>query len=158
MVDKHTVTSRRNALLNKLGGPPGRYAVLCVVLSVLWLPFELLLENGDPIATIITGSGLKGAIWALVPVAVERGQRAQRRAAGTIGDPPSIAAADGRAHAWRGMIVGLGTGVPFFGALIVLCLITSQWPGYAVCFVAVLLAIAVVAMRSLKKSQTAPTV
>ena len=158
MVDKHTSASRRDALLNQLGGPPGRYAVLCVVIAVLWLPFELLLDKGDPIATIITSSGLKGAIWALMPLAIERGQRARRGAAGTIGATPSIVPAGGRAYAWRGVIVGLGTGVPFFGALIVLCLITGQSPGYTVSFVVVLLIMAAVAMRSLRKTQAAPTV
>jgi hypothetical protein len=158
VVDKHTPTSRRDALLNQLGGPPGQYAVLCVVFAVLWFPFELLLDKGDPLATIITSSGLKGAIWALMPLAIERGQRARRGAAGNIGDSPSIASAGGRAYARRGVIVGLGTGVPFFGALVVLCLITSQSPGYTVSFVVALLIMAVVAVRSLRKNQATPAV
>jgi len=158
MADKHTLASRREALLNRLGGPPGRYAVLCVVLAVLWFPFGLLLDKDDPIATNITSSGLKGALWALIPLAAEWGQRARRGAAGNIGDPPSIAPTGGRAYAWRGVIVGLGTGVPFFGGLIVLCLFTAQSPGYTVSFVVVMLIMAVVAMRSLRKNQGASTV
>jgi hypothetical protein len=48
MVEKRSIASRRDAMLHRLGGQPGRYAVATVVFALLWFPFRLLFDRGDP--------------------------------------------------------------------------------------------------------------
>jgi peptidoglycan/LPS O-acetylase OafA/YrhL len=131
----------KDALLHRLGGQPGRYAVATVVLTLLWFPFRLLLDRGDPIAEIIATSGMNGAIWALIPVTIEWGQR--RRSS-----PENRPAQDSPEEARRGVVVGLAVGTPFAAAFLILCLSTSLSPGYAVFFSLLLLAIVAVALRN----------
>src|SRR5690348_16156788 len=120
MVQERARPSRRDGRLDGLGGPPAVYVVACVVLAILWFPFRLLLDNGDPMTRIIAASALQGAMWALFPLAGEWGLRI-RRAAPAV---PSATAQEHRAWARRGATVGLGVAVPYFTALITLCLIT----------------------------------
>lgn len=155
MVEQRTVASRRDALLERLGGPPGRYAVLCVVLAVLWFPFRLLLDKGDPIALIVVSSGLHGVMWALLTLAVEWGQRMRRGAVGPGDNPSSVTAVEHRAWARRGAIVGLGVSVPFYGTLIALCLITDRSWAYTASFGVIMLAMIAVAISSLRHSTEA---
>ena len=157
MVEKRTIASRRDAQLDRLGGPPGRYTVLCVVLSVLWFPFRLLLDRGEPIALIIADSGLHGVVWALMALAIEWGQRVRGKTVGPGDNLPSTITAQRRAWARRGAIVGLGVGVPFYSALITLCLITGRSWWYTTSFSLIMLAIVAVALRSRRRSTGAST-
>ncbi len=154
MVEERTLSSRRDALLDQLGGPPGRYAVVCVVLTVLWFPFRLLLDKGDPITMIIVNSGLHGAVWALLPPALEWGRRLRRRAVGLV-NLPSATPAEHRAWARRGAMVGLGVGVPFYSTLIALCLIADRSGLYTTSFIVIMLAMVAVAIGSLRRSTEA---
>lgn len=156
MVEERTLSSRRDALLDQLGGPPGRYAVVCVVLTVMWFPFRLLLDKGDPITMIIASSGLHGAMWALLPLALEWGRRLRREAVGPV-NLPSRTPAEHRAWARRGAMVGLGVGVPFYCTLIALCLITDRSGLYTTSFMVIMLAVVTVAIRSLRRSTEAST-
>ncbi|MEV4279920.1 hypothetical protein [Actinoplanes xinjiangensis] len=131
--------SRGDALLDRLGGPLGLYAAACVAWTVVWFPFRLLLDRGDPIAEIVAASGLRGAVFALGWMALGWAQRSHPRAAGRREDRPPPTASQRRVRAHRGAVVGLGIGVPFFGGLIILTLSTGRSWGYTVCF-AVLLA------------------
>jgi hypothetical protein len=99
---------------DRLGGPPGRYAVAAVALIAFWFPLRLWLDHGDPILGILADSGLYGAIWGLFPWLIDKVNKQGRRV---------LTAADRR----RGIIVGLAVGVPVFGAFLALCLTTGRW-------------------------------
>lgn len=151
MVDRRTMSDRRDGMLNRLGAQPARYAVACVMLSVLWFPIRLAFDHGDPIALIVAASGLYGTIWALIPLAIEWVHRVRLRFRGSGRDLVETAPMEPRAWARRGAIVSLGVSVPFFGALIALCLITDRSPVYPVWFGLVLLVIVAAAVRSLRR-------
>ena len=148
MVGKRSIASHRDALLHRLGGQPGRYAVATVVFALLWFPFRLWFDRGDPIAEIVATSGMQGAMWALIPVTIEWGQR--RRTT-----PENRPADDGPEEARRGVLVGLAVGTPFAAAFLILCLSTGLSWGYTVFFGVLLLAILAVAFRNHRRA-TAP--
>ena len=104
---------RREILVGRLGGQPGPYAAVCVVLAVMLFPLRLLLDSGDPVAESIAGSGLQGAILAVMSLAFARAQRTTAVAPDSTGDFPSPTAAQRPGRARRGAIVGFGLGVPF---------------------------------------------
>lgn len=151
MVEERTRSARRETLLGRLGGPPGPYAAVCVVLAVMLFPFRLLLDRGDPIAESIVSSGLQGAMFALMSLAFTWVQRMTAAAPGSAGDPPPLTAAERSVRARRGAFVGLGIGVPFFGGLIALCLSTGLSHAYAMSFGVVLAVMAMVAVRNLRR-------
>jgi peptidoglycan/LPS O-acetylase OafA/YrhL len=144
MVEKRSAPSRRGVLLERLGGQPGPYAVAWVVLAALWLPFRLLLDKGDPIADIVAASGMGGALWALIPVAIEWGQRHSRNR----GSAPTK---QGSAEARRGALLGLAVGAPFSLGFLILSLSTGRSWGYPVFFGLLLLIIVAVALRNLRE-------
>lgn len=152
MVQEQARASRREQMLERLGGPPGVYVVACVVLAALWFPFRLLLDEGDPVARIIAASALHGAVWALIPLAGEWGLRIRRKFSGTPAAFPSTPAQERREWARRGAIVGLAVGVPFFTALITLCLLTGRSWVYTTSFVVILVVTAGIAVRSLRRA------
>ncbi|WP_229068875.1 hypothetical protein [Actinoplanes sp. DH11] len=154
MVEERATSNRGNALLNRLGGPPGPYAAVCVVMAVAWFPFRLLLDRGDPVAESIAASGLQGALWALMWLALGWGQRIHRKASGATDDVPPLGAAARLARARRGAVVGLGVGVPFFGGLVVLSVSTGREWAYAISFAVVLAVIFAVAARSLRSASS----
>ncbi|MDI6099295.1 hypothetical protein QLQ12_11895 [Actinoplanes sp. NEAU-A12] len=151
MVEERARSARRKALLGRLGGPPGPYAAVCVVLAVMVFPFRLLLDRGDPITESIAGSGLQGAMFALMSLAFTWAQRMTAAAPGSTGNPPPLTAADRSVRDRRGAIVGLGIGVPFFGGLIALCLSTGLPHAYAISFGVVLAVMAMIAIRNLHR-------
>lgn len=151
MVRERARSARREALLGRLGGPPGPYAAVCVVLAVMWFPFRLLLDRGDPVAESIAGSGLQGAMVALMSLAFTWAQRMTAAAPGSTGNPLPLTAAERSVRARRGAIVGLGIGVPFFGGLIALCLGTGLSLAYAISFGVVLVVMTMVAIRNLRR-------
>jgi hypothetical protein len=123
-----------------------------VVLAVMWFPFRLLLDKGDPVAHIIATSALQGAMWALIPLAGEWGLRVRRRDGGPTDAVPSTIPRQHRARARRGAIVGLGIGVPFFSALITLCLITGRSWVYTTSFGVILFVTVAIATKSVRRS------
>ena len=152
MTEKGVGRRRGGALLDRLGGPPGPYATACVVLAVIFFLFGLLLDRGDPIAEITADSGLRGALWALMWLALGWLHLNYPRAGGPVGGPSPLTASARRERARRGAIVGLGIGVPFFVGLILLCLRTGQSLGYVTIFTILLTVMAAVAARSLRSS------
>ena len=151
------MASRRDAMLDRLGGPPGVYVVACVVLAVMWFPFRLLLDKGDSIARIIAASALNGALWSLIPIAGEWGLRLRRKIAGSAAAVPSTTTPGSRAWARRGAFVGLVVGIPFFGALIVLCLITGRSWVYTTSFAVILMVIVAISAKSVRDSAATST-
>lgn len=150
---EHTVRRRRvDALLEALGALPGPFAAMCVAMAVLWFPFRLYLDRGDPLAAIVAASGLHGVVWAVLWLVLGWGHRRMQRTAAADDDAPPPGASERRARARRGAAVGLGVGVPFFGALIALCLITGRSPVYTASFAVVLVVIGAVAMRGLRRT------
>ncbi|MBG0565841.1 hypothetical protein [Actinoplanes aureus] len=142
MVERRSLESRRISLMERLGGPPGRFAVLSVVLGLFWFPVRLYLDQGEPIAQSVALSGLYGGLWALlVPAIAWVDRKAQNRPAGTEPDDP----------AWvrRGAIIGLAVGVPFYGALLVFCLVTGLSLAYPVLMGTILAAIVAIAVTRL---------
>ena len=106
MVETH---GRLAVWMEALGDRLGRFAVLAVVLAAAWLPLRLWwLDRDEPATYVVALSGLYGAIWALMGMALDwfSSRREDRRPA----DP---------AAARRGAFVALGVGVPFFGAFAV---------------------------------------
>ncbi|MEU4622090.1 hypothetical protein AB0G04_19270 [Actinoplanes sp. NPDC023801] len=158
MVEERTRSSRRDAMLDRLGGPPGVYVVACVVLAVVWFPFRLLLDRGDPIPRIIAASALNGALWPLIPIAGEWGLRLRRKIAGSADAVPSTPTPGYRAWARRGAIVGLAVGMPSFGALIALCLITGRSWAYTTSFAVILVVIVAISAKSMRKSTATSTI
>ena len=140
MLAKGPVSTRVAAALGHLGGPVGRYAVICVVLAVLLLPFRLWLDRGDPFAEIVVATGLQATIVALMAVAFEWMPKRGRGAAGAVSHspPPQPPPARRRTSTGRGAFVGLGVGVPFYGGLIALSLVTDRSRGYPTIFAIVL--------------------
>ena len=137
MVGKTTVAQRRTTLLDRLGGAPGRYVVASIVLSAVWFLFRLYLDRGDPIAAIVVLSALYGAVWAaLIPVFERFNSKVSPRRAG-------------RPERHRGAYVGLAAGVPYYGALLVLCLTTGRYWLYTAAFAGILAAVVVLAVRRL---------
>jgi hypothetical protein len=151
MAEERVRRSRGDALLDRLGGPPGLYAAACVAWTVAWFPFRLLLDRGDPIAEIVAASGLRGALFALGWMALGWAQRTYPRAAGRRDDRSPLTVSEHRARAHRGAVVGLGIGVPFFGGLIILTLSTGRSAGYTVCFAVLLVGIIAVAVTALAR-------
>jgi hypothetical protein len=145
MGKESAMAARRDAVLHRLGGPPGPYAVVSVVMALLWFPIRLVLDRDEPIAEIIVASGLSGAIWALMWLILGWGQQRRRRADGSMGEPAPLTASQRRVRARRGAIVGMGVGLPFFGSLIVYSLETGRSPGYPATFAVVLLIMTAVA-------------
>jgi len=141
------------APLDPLGGTLGRYVIISVALSVLWFPFRLWLDRGDPLAAIIAASGLSGAMYALmVCAALWPQQRRLRKAARSAGHPDTGRATDRRAESRRGGVLGLSVGVPFFCALIVLCVSTGRSWVYSISFTVVTFTLAAVAIRNLRRN------
>jgi hypothetical protein len=156
MMDKRRVSSRLAGVLSHLGGPVGRFAVICVVFTVLWLPFRSWFDRGDPIAEIVAASGLQGTIAAVTAVAIGAMQK-QRERRGAAPRLPLSALAPRRAPARRGAFVGAGVGLPFFGGLILLCLTTGRSWGYTVVFSVVLAVMAAAVAKSLRGAAAAST-
>jgi hypothetical protein len=143
-------------LLDRLGGPPGRYAVTCVALSALWFPFRLLFDRGDPIAEIVAASGMQGALWALIPVFLNRPQwHARRGATDPAENRQPVPTPEGIAWARRGAFLGMAAGVPFAGVLLVVCLSTGREWAFTVFFGLLLVIIVAVAVRSLRRAPVA---
>ncbi|BAL88201.1 hypothetical protein AMIS_29810 [Actinoplanes missouriensis 431] len=130
--------------LDRFGGPPGPYAVVCVVMAVIWFLVSLPFDRDDGMAVMVVDSGGRGAVWA--PLWLALGWAHRRRTG--AGGPSFPTAAARRRHARRGAVIGLGVGVPFFGGLIALCLGTGQSSGYVVIFAVVLVVMAVLAVRA----------
>ena len=153
MVKDPSWSHRLEALVDRLGGAPGRYVVSSVILTVLWFPFRLILDRGDPTAAIVAYSALHGMLWGLFPSGAEW---MQRRAHGRAGDSArhidTRTEADRRAWLRRGAFVGLGVGVPFFGALLTLCMSTGRSWAYTLSFALGLLVVVAVALRNLRKT------
>ncbi|WP_127551504.1 hypothetical protein [Actinoplanes sp. OR16] len=134
-MDDQRSLPRRSRIAARLGAEPGTYAVASVVITVVAFAVRLFLDRGDPIAEIAAGAGLNGAIWALFPAATSRLSR--------TASPPCSAA-----HRRRGALVGLGVGVPFYAALILLCVSTGrEWPYTAFFATAMLGIIALASVR-----------
>jgi hypothetical protein len=142
------VTRRHAALVREWGGAPGWFAVTSVVLSILWFPFRLLLDHGDPLASIVAATGLNGAIWAaMLPAFAWLNKKALPRPA----NPAELPAPVNEAYRRRGALVGLGVGVPFYGGLLLFCLINGGlWP-YPIIFGLVLAGIVIVAVTRLRR-------
>jgi hypothetical protein len=137
MVEKTSVAQRRAAVIDRLGGAPGRFVVASIMLSAVWFLFRLYLDRGDPIAAIIALSGLYGALWAaLIPVFERFSSRGSLRRAD-------------RAGRRRGAYVGLAAGVPYYGALLALCLTTGRFWLLTAAFAGILVAVVVTAVRRL---------
>ncbi|MEU4559375.1 hypothetical protein AB0F72_13390 [Actinoplanes sp. NPDC023936] len=144
MADERGGRLRVDGELDRFGGPPGPYAVVCVVMAVIWFLVGLLLDRDDGLTMIVVDSGGRGVVWALLWLALGW---ARRRRTGS-GGPSLPTAAARRKYARRGAVIGLGVGVPFFGGLIALCVGTGQSWGYVVIFAVVLVALATTAARA----------
>ena len=155
MAKERARSVRRKVLIGRLGGQPGPYAAVCVIVAVMLFPFRLLLDRGDPVAESIAASGLQGAIFALMSPALAWAQRMTVAAPDATGDSPSPTAAQRSVRARRGALVGFGLGVPFFGGLIALCQSTGLEDAYAASFGVVLTAMTVVAIRNLRRNSVA---
>ena len=146
MADDRSPDRRRDSMVDRLGGAPGRYAVLSVVFALAWFPVRLLLDRGDPLAAIIITAGLYGVVWAFVwPLfAVLNRHSGSQRPTGSIDET------DRPAWIRRGALLGLTVGVPFHSALLVLCLTSAaSWLSAGV-FGVVAVAIAAIAVRRLR--------
>ncbi|MCO8270202.1 hypothetical protein M1L60_06295 [Actinoplanes sp. TRM 88003] len=129
---------------DRLGGPPGRYAVTAAALTAVWFLFRLWLDHGDPVLSILGLSGLYGALWGLGPWLIDKVNRRGHR---------DLDRADRR----RGVVVGLGVGLPLFGALLAMCLATGRWV-YATGYVLAIAGIVIAAWLSYRKERTEATV
>lgn len=164
MDDKRSTPTGRLAVLHSLGGPPGRYVVASMALAVLWFPFRVWLDRGQPMSEIVAGSGLFGAMWALFTPAAEWMQRHGRRAGNSSvqhGDsvrhsPATSPHGARRAWARRGAYIGLAVGVPFHGGLILLCLRTGAEAGYPITFGVILFVTATISITNLLRNAAAP--
>ncbi len=146
MTDNRSPGDRRITLVRWLGAEPGPFAVTSVVLALAWFPFRLYLDRGDPLSSIVASSGLSGAVWALIPPALDWLNRRL-----PLRKTSSVAEAERPAWIRRGARLGLAVGVPFHCALLVLCLSTGQSRSYPVAFgivAAAIAAIAVIRLRS----------
>jgi hypothetical protein len=147
VTEQRTSPTRHVLFFDRLGGEPGRFTVSAIAFAVVWFPIRLYLDHGDPIAAIIASSGLHGMVWAWIPLSIEWLQpRLSRRRPAVRTEPPS------RSYVRRGAIVGLAAGVPFYGALIALCLITGRSRVYPASFVVLLAIIIVVAAVRLRRA------
>ena len=103
------------------------------------------------IAESIAGSGLHGAMFALMSLAFTSAQRMTALPSETTGNPPPLTAAERSVWSRRGPIVGLGIGAPFFGGLIALCLSAGLSHAYAISFGVALVVMTMVAIRNLRR-------
>ena len=140
-------------LLNRLGGPPGRYAVLAAGLAVCLFPLRLLLDAGDPVLQTVAVSGLYGTVWGLFPTVIEW---LNRKAGRADRNPRVQTPAERGAWLRYGARLGLAVGVPFFGAMIALCLSAGLPWNYTVPFVVALLILVVAAIRSRRAATPGP--
>ncbi|MEU4426502.1 hypothetical protein AB0F81_38260 [Actinoplanes sp. NPDC024001] len=127
----------------RLGGPPARFAVLSVLMGLAWFPFRLYLDRGDPIPLIIAVSALYGVIWALLIPFISWSSR-------KTNNQPPLARPDDPAYVRRGALTGLAIGVPYYGALLILCLLTGRFWLYPVAFATTLAIIVVIAVARLR--------
>ncbi|MEU4692413.1 hypothetical protein [Actinoplanes sp. NPDC023714] len=138
MDDQRSAPSRGAALVRAWGGTPGWFTVASLLLALVWFPFRLFLDGGDPLALVVARAALYGVIWALmIPVFAWLNGRRKPRPASLVDR--------------RGALVGLGVGVPYYGGLILLCLITGRSWVYTISFGLVLAAIVTLAVRGLRK-------
>jgi hypothetical protein len=134
--------NRRAAWVERLGGPPGRYAVAAVTLALIWLQFRLYLDRGDPTELIIARSALYGAVWALMLPLFEWFNR--RTLPGARKPRPHTPQATR-----RGALIGLAVGGPFYTALLVFALFTVGGWLYPVSFAVILGAVVAIAVARL---------
>ncbi|MEV4349812.1 hypothetical protein AB0J83_35585 [Actinoplanes sp. NPDC049596] len=142
MTDNQASARRRPAYLEALGAQPGPFAVSSIVLGLLWFPFRLWVDHGDPVAHIAVLSGLYGSVWSLIIPGGEWLQQRRGRAEASPAPP-----ADRR----RGALVGLAVGVPFQAVLIAVGLATGVQLGTVVLCAIILagiVAVSVVRLRS----------
>jgi hypothetical protein len=126
----------------RLGAAPGRFVVISVILAVVWFPIRLYLDRGDPLAAIIALSGLYGAVWSLMlPVFEWTSRKTANQPRPEIDEDPR--------RVRRGALVGLGLGVPFYGALLLLCLVTGRSLVYTLGFAVILAGVVAVAVARL---------
>jgi protein-S-isoprenylcysteine O-methyltransferase Ste14 len=144
MIDSRPDLSRRQRMVERLGGAPGRHAVASVALALMWFPFRLWIDHGDPIAHIAVLSGLYGTFWALMIPAFEWMQR--RNAPAPAPAPPS------RQWVRRGAFIGLAVGVPFQLALITVGVATGVQLGTVVLCAIALVSLVVVALVRLRRA------
>lgn len=122
-----------------------------LVLSVVWFPLRLLvMDRGDPIALVVAASSLTGSLWAFSLPVLEWAQHRRLPGADAADRRGLVPATDYRAWIRRGALTGLAVGVPFYGALIAMCLITGRTTVYTVAFGLILFGIVAVAIWNLR--------
>ncbi|BEL04555.1 hypothetical protein Q0Z83_027460 [Actinoplanes sichuanensis] len=142
---------RRAAMVERLGGAPGWFVVASAVLAVLWFPARLFLDGDDPVVTVIARSGLYGAVWAMMLPVIEWCDRNVTRRRIRRANDHETSATPG--HVRRGALVGLAVGVPFYGGLLVFCLITGRSWSYTAIYGVILVAVVAVAVARLQRSR-----
>lgn len=130
-------------LVEKLGGPPGRYAVASVTLTLIWFAMRLFLDRGDPVSLIFARAGLYGAVWALMLPLFDW---LNRKALPADRRPLPLTAEQNR----RGALLGLAVGGPFYAGMLVFSLVTGRAWVYPVSFGIILAVVVVIAGARLR--------
>jgi hypothetical protein len=125
-------------MLDRLGGPPGRYVAAAIAVSLVAFPMKALFtDRGDPLGDLVTNSALQGVVWALGVLAAEALLRGRGRTS--------------REYRRRGARVGLAVGVPFLAALAGYAAVVGR-PLFAALFGVALTGVVTVAVVQLRRA------